>query len=108
VQGLATESLKLEFDPKIVEFRDATEGEALTAEPGKAAVTIVSQTTEGVVELQLHGIGHAAKQEGRLLQLTFVAKTTGVSPIHVQGVRQPVSDKGGQEPVEAKGVVRVR
>jgi general secretion pathway protein D len=108
VQGLATESLKLEFDPKIVEFRDATEGEALTAEAGKAAVTIVSQTTEGVVELQLHGIGHAAKQEGRLLQLTFVAKTTGVSPIHVQGVRQPVSDKGGQEPVEAKGVVRVR
>lgn len=75
--GFDTETFTLEFDPKILEFRDATLGEVLGTEAGKAPVAATSSVTEGIVELRLHRSATATKEEGRLLRLTFLAKSPG-------------------------------
>jgi general secretion pathway protein D len=102
-----TETFTLEFDPKILEFRDATLGEVLGTEAGKAPVAATSSSTEGIVELRLHRSATATKDEGRLLRLTFLAKSPGVSPVRLQMAKHPGQDV--PEGVgEASGVVRVR
>ncbi len=105
VQGLDRETFALEFDPKILEFRDATMGEVVGVEAGKAAVAVSS--VEGIVELRLPGSTSAAKEEGRLLRLTFLAKAPGVSPLRMRVVKHGEVDSP-EGAGEAKGVVRVR
>jgi len=105
VQGLDRETFALEFDPKILEFRDATMGEVVGVESGKAAVAVSS--VDGIVELRLPGSTSAAKDEGRLLRLTFLAKAPGVSPLRMRVVKHGEVDSP-EGASEAKGVVRVR
>jgi general secretion pathway protein D len=107
VRGLDTETFTLDFDPKIIEFRDAEEGEVLGAEAGKAAVAVASQSPSGIVELRLHRSTSATKDDGRLLRMTFLAKAPGVSPIHLQAAKREGIDTP-EGAGEAKGVVRVR
>ncbi len=107
IQDLDLELMKLEFDPKVLEFRDASEGELLGGESGKAPVAVPSQSIDGGVELRLHRTGKSAKDEGRLLRLTFAAKAPGVSTLRLHPI-QTEEAKPGEQPVEAKGVVRVR
>ncbi|ULA69302.1 MAG: Putative General secretion pathway protein D [Nitrospira sp.] len=105
--GFDTETFTLEFDPKILEFRDATLGEVLGTEAGKAPVAATSSLTDGIVELRLHRSATATKDEGRLLRLTFLAKSPGVSPVRLQMAKHPGQDV--PEGIgEASGVVRVR
>ncbi len=106
-QGFDTETLTLEFDPKILEFRDATLGEVLGAEAGKAPVAATSSLPDGLVELRLHRSAGVTKDDGRLLRLTFLAKTPGVSTVRLHtGKRGAAENPDG--PVEVTGVVRVR
>ncbi len=107
VLGLETETFVLDFDPQVVEFRDAAQGEVLGAESGKAAVVVAPHSTDGVVELRLHRSASATKDEGRLLRLTFLAKAPGVSAVHLLGAKH-AGVEGSEEATEAKGVVRVR
>ena len=107
VLGLETETFVLDFDPQVVEFRDAAQGEVLGAESGKAAVVVAPHSTDGVVELRLHRSASATKDEGRLLRLTFLAKAPGVSAVHLFGAKH-AGVGGSEEATEAKGVVRVR
>jgi len=106
-QGFDTETFTLEFDPKILEFRDATLGEVLGTEAGKAPVAATSSSMEGIVELRLHRSSTATKDEGRLLRLTFLAKSPGVSPVRLQMAKHPGQDLP-EGTGEASGVVRVR
>ncbi|MCC2642259.1 MAG: putative ral secretion pathway protein, partial [Nitrospira sp.] len=106
-RGLDTETFMLNFDSKVIEFRDAEEGEVLNAEAGKAAVAVAAQAAGGIVELRLHRSTNATHDDGRLLRLTFLAKAPGVSPIQLQAAKH----EGTENPegaAAAKGVVRVR
>ena len=105
--GFDTETLTLEFDPKILEFRDATLGEVLGTDAGKAPVAATSSLANGLVELRLHRSAGATKDDGRLLRVTFLAKTPGVSTIRLHTVKQ-TGVETSQEPVDVTGVVRVR
>jgi hypothetical protein len=107
VLGLETETFALDFDPKILEFRDAAQGEVLGTEAGKAAVVVAPHATEGTIELRLHRSTSATKDEGRLLRLTFLAKAPGVSSLRLMGAKH-AGIEGSEEAAEAKGVVRVR
>ena len=107
VLGLESETFILDFDPQVVEFRDATQGDVLGTESGKAAVVVAPHSTDGVVELRLHRSTSATKDEGRLLRLTFLAKAPGVSGVHLLGAKH-AGVEGSEEATEAKGVVRVR
>ena len=80
MQGFDTETLTLEFDPKVLEFRDATLGEVLGTGAGKAPVAATSSLADGVVELRLHRSAGATKDDGRLLRVTFLAKTPACRP----------------------------
>ncbi len=106
-RGVDTEIFTLEFDPQILEFRDATLGEVLGTEAGKAAVAASSSSKNGMIELRLHRSPNATKDDGRLLRLTFLAKAPGVS-----SVRLHMAKHGGLDSPEgigeAVGVVRVR
>lgn len=106
-QGFDTETLTLEFDPKVLEFRDATLGEVLGTEAGKAPVAATSSLADGVVELRLHRSAGATKDDGRLLRVTFLAKTPGVSTVRLHTAKHTGADTS-QEPVDVTGVVRVR
>ena len=106
-QGFDTETLTLEFDPKVLEFRDATLGEVLGPEAGKAPVAATSSLADGVVELRLHRSAGATKDDGRLLRVTFLAKTPGVSTVRLHTAKHTGADTS-QEPVDVTGVVRVR
>ena len=106
-QALDTETFALDFDPRVIEFRDAAQGEVLGAEAGKAAVAVAPHTTDGIVELRLHRSTSATKEEGRLLRLTFLAKAPGVSTVHLLEAKHSGVDVS-EEVVEARGVVRVR
>lgn len=106
-QGFDTETLTLEFDPKILEFRDATLGEVLGAEAGKAPVAATSSLPDGLVELRLHRSAGATKEDGRLLRLTFLAKTPGVSTVRLHTAKHGVAETPDGS-VEVTGVVRVR
>ena len=105
--GFDTETFTLEFDPKILEFRDATLGEVLGTEAGKAPVAATSSSAAGVVELRLHRSPSATKDDGRLLRLTFLAKSPGVSPVRLQMAKHAGHDIP-EGTGEASGVVRVR
>ena len=104
-RGIAGETLKLAFDSRIVEFREAAEGELLGGMRSKAAIT--SHSTDGAVELRFHKPATMTRNEGRLLSLTFVAKAPGVSPVRVT-----MADETVQEQFDlsrfGRGVVRVR
>ena len=105
--GFDTETFALEFDPKILEFRDATLGEVLGTETGKAPVAATSSSATGMIELRLHRSASATKDEGRLLRVTFLAKSPGVSPVRLHMAKHAGLDM--PEGVgEASGVVRVR
>ncbi|MBA5874306.1 MAG: hypothetical protein GDA66_07110 [Nitrospira sp. CR1.2] len=106
-QGFDTETLTLEFDPKILEFRDATLGEVLGTEAGKAPVAATSSLPDGLVELRLHRSAGATKEDGRLLRLTFLAKTPGVSTVRLHTAKHGVAETPDGS-VEVTGVVRVR
>lgn len=106
-QGFDTETLTLEFDPKILEFRDATLGEVLGAEAGKAPVAATSSLPDGLVELRLHRSAGATKEDGRLLRLTFLAKTPGVSTVRLHTAKHGAAETPDGS-VEVTGVVRVR
>jgi general secretion pathway protein D len=106
-QSLDTETFALDFDPRVIEFRDAAQGEVLGAEAGKAAVAVTPHTTDGTIELRLHRSTSATKEEGRLLRLTFLAKAPGVSTVHLSEAKRAGVDVS-DDAVEARGVVRVR
>jgi len=106
-QAFDTETLTLEFDPKILEFRDATLGEVLGAEAGKAPVAATSSLPAGLVELRLHRSAGVTQEEGRLLRLTFLAKTPGVSTVRIHTGKRGAAETP-DAPVEVTGVVRVR
>ncbi|MGH7257388.1 MAG: cohesin domain-containing protein, partial [Nitrospiraceae bacterium] len=104
-RGIAGEALKLVFDPRVVEFREATEGELLGGMRSKAAIT--SHSTDGSVELRFHKPSTMTRNEGKLLSLTFVAKAPGVSPVSVTMGDETVQEQSDLSR-SGKGVVRVR
>lgn len=104
-RGIVGEALKLAFDPRVVEFREAAEGELLGAMRSKP--TIASHSTDGVVELRFHKPSTMTRNEGRLLSLTFIAKAPGVSPVRVTMGDETVQEQSDLSR-SGKGVVRVR
>ncbi len=104
-RDISGEALKLAFDPRVVEFREAAEGELLGGMRNKAAIT--SHSTDGSVVLRFHKPSTMTRNEGRLLSLTFVAKAPGVSPVRVTMENETVQEQSDPSR-SGKGVVRVR
>jgi hypothetical protein len=105
--AITGEIVKLMFDPQVVEFREAAEGELMGAARGKAAVAVKSRASDGEMELRFRRLSTSSKSEGQLLSLIFVAKAPGVSPVNVT-LPGEAGGPGAANVGAGKGIVRVR
>jgi general secretion pathway protein D len=106
-RAMTGETVKLAFDPQVVEFRQAAEGELMGAARGKAAVAVKSRSSDGEMELRFRRLSGLSKNEGQLLSLVFVAKAPGVSPVHVTLFGE-AGERDALDAGSGKGIVRVR
>jgi len=103
IEDLAEGTLTISYDPKVLEFRQAFEGEFLKRE-GTASVTTAANPATGTVAVRLtrpEG-SKGVTGTGVLATLAFVAKEPGASPVAIQtsqllsAAKAPLSATGGQ------------
>jgi general secretion pathway protein D len=103
IEDLAEGTLTISYDPKVLEFRQAFEGEFLKRE-GTATVVTAANPATGTVAVRLTR-GEGAKGvsgAGVLATLAFVAKEAGSSPVAIQTsqllstAKAPLPATGGQ------------
>ncbi len=109
IEDLAEGTLTVSYDPKVLEFRQAFEGEFLKREGTATLVTAANPATGTVVVQLTRGEGaKGVSGAGVLATLAFVAKEPGSSPVAIQtsrllsAARAPLAATGGQ------GSVRVQ
>jgi hypothetical protein len=109
VLGLVDSNLTITYDPKILEFREAREGEFL--KQGRAAtMSVDANPVTGTVALQLRGAegDKGASGSGVLASLTFLGKAPGVSQIGLQAPQLVGAGKTALSAQSSQGVLRVR
>jgi general secretion pathway protein D len=109
VEDLAEGTLTVSYNPKVLEFRQAFEGEFLKRE-GTATVVTAANPATGTVVVQL-GRGEGAKGvsgAGVLATLAFVAKEPGSSPVAIQTSRLLSAAKAPLPATGGQGTVRVQ
>jgi general secretion pathway protein D len=109
IESLAESTVTVTYDPKVLEFRRAVEGEFLTRSGAPGSVTIVSATpTAGQMTFRFQREGAAVSGSGVLATLFFQGKASGSSVVEIQN--PTVSGAGAKMiPVTVKrGQVRVR
>src|SRR5437867_896230 len=109
IEDLAEGTLTISYDPKVLEFRQAFEGEFLQRE-GTATVVTAANPATGTVAVRLmraegsKGVSGA----GVLATLAFVAKESGTSPVAIQtsrllsAAKAPLPATGGQGSVSVQ------
>src|SRR5436309_284323 len=109
IEDLAEGTLTVSYDPKVLEFRQAFEGEFLKRE-GTATVVTAANPATGTVVVQL-ARGEGAKGvsgAGVLATLAFVAKEPGSSPVAIQTSRLLSAAKAPLPATGGQGNVRVQ
>jgi general secretion pathway protein D len=109
IESFTESSLTVSYDPKVLEFRRAVEGEFLTRNGAPASVTIVSATpTAGQITLRLQREGVPSAGSGVLATVFFQGKAAGSSAVELQS---PTVSGAGAKPIPVtvkRGQVRVR
>lgn len=109
LEDLAEGTLTVSYDPKVLEFHQAVEGELLKQD-GSATVETAANPATGTVVLRLKRAEGAKGVSGAgvLATLAFTGKGTGSSPVAIQSprlltaARAPLSASGGQGTVRVK------
>lgn len=99
IRAAVESSFRLEYDPKILEFKGLDDAQLLSPSAttdGNRAGTIMFQ------------LAHPDQRPPRTLNLTFVAKAVGVSPIRVGLSDSDSTADEASSRVTGSGVVRVR
>jgi len=109
IESLTESTVTVTYDPKVIEFRRAVEGEFLTRNSTPASVTIVSATpAAGQITLRLQREGAPTAGSGVLATVFFQGKAAGSSVVELQ---QPTVSGAGAKtiPVTVKrGQIKVR
>ncbi|MGQ0812286.1 MAG: secretin N-terminal domain-containing protein [Nitrospiraceae bacterium] len=101
-------TIKIEYDPQVLDFRKAMAGEFLKQGAPQASVTAAPDLKDGSVELKMRRAGKPLTGSGKLISLTFAAKIPGVTALHV-GMPEAFSQGQPTEaPEGGSGIVRVR
>jgi general secretion pathway protein D len=108
--GALTEStVTLQYDPKVLEFRQALEGEFLKRE-GAASMVVDANPIAGTVTVQVkrpEGI-KGVTGAGVLATLAFAGKAVGVSPLAIQSAQLLNGTKSPVPFSSTQGVMRVQ
>jgi general secretion pathway protein D len=109
VEGLLESSFTMSYDPKILEFRGAQEGEFLKRE-GTATMSVEANPVPGTVTVQLRRADgdRGASGSGVLASLTFLGKAPGVSLLGLAAPRLVDAGKTVLSAGSSQGIVRVR
>jgi general secretion pathway protein D len=108
LRGLQEGKITLRYDPQVLEFRKAVEGDLLKQGEQGGTVTAAADPREGTVELTLRRPTTPLSGDGPLVLVTFLAKTPGVSPLRVE-LPGASEEKGAEDRAAVgQGVVRVR
>jgi len=109
VESFTESSVTVFYDPKVLEFKRAVEGEFLTRNSTPASVTIVSASPAiGQITLRLQREGAPGVGSGVLATVFFQGKASGSSTVEIQSAT--VSGAGAKPiPVTVKrGLIKVR
>jgi hypothetical protein len=108
VESFSDSVVTVAYDPKIVEFRRAMEGDLLKRDNGQGTITLSADPVAGRIQLQLRRQGAPVSGGGVLATLIFQAKASGASPIDI--VQPSVTGASSKSiPVTVtRGQVRVR
>jgi general secretion pathway protein D len=109
IEDLAEGTLTVSYDPRVLEFRRATEGEFLKRE-GAGSVVAEVNPAAGTVVLQLKRAEGARGVSGAgvLATLAFAAKALGQSPVVIQPPRLLSAAKAALPATGGQGIVRVQ
>jgi general secretion pathway protein D len=108
IESLTESVVTLVYDPKVVEFRRAVEGELLKRDGGQASVTLSADPTAGRMELHLRRQGPPVSGSGVMATVIFQGKQAGSSSIEIL---QPTVTGAGSKSIPVsvvRGQVRVR
>jgi hypothetical protein len=84
---LLESTVTLRYDPKVLEFRHALDGELLNTE-GLASLVVDSNPVAGTVTLKMKRAGgKGVSGDGVLATVAFAGKTAGVSPLVFQSAK---------------------
>jgi general secretion pathway protein D len=107
--ALVESTFTITYDPKVLEFRQALEGEFLKRE-GTATMTVKANPATGTAVLQLKRApgDRGVTGGGVLASVAFLGKAQGVSPVGVQAPQLLTASRGMVPVVGGQGVMRVR
>jgi general secretion pathway protein D len=108
IQGLNESAVTIVYDPQVVEFRRAIEGELLKREASDASITLSADPTSGRTQLQLRRQGPPLSGSGVLASLIFQGKKAGVSAVDIV---QPTIGNGESKATAVnvvRGQIRIR
>ncbi len=97
----------LHYDPQVLELKSLVYGEIVQTEESESSAAAKASGAEGVVVFRVAPTAPRAAGGGRSVTATFIAKSAGVSPIHV-AVGGSSGEAPGTSPRDGKGFVRVR
>ena len=93
---------RLEYDPKILQFKRLGEAEVISTPEGQS-----EESVDGAVGTISFRLTRPTQRAPRTANVTFVAKAPGVSPVRVELVA-PGSDRQATASSVGTGIVRVR
>jgi general secretion pathway protein D len=97
IESFAESSVTVSYDPKVLEFQRALEGEFLTRNGTPASITIVSATpTAGQITFRLQRGGEPVAGSGVLAMVFFKGKAAGSSAVEIQN---PTVSGTGAKPI---------
>jgi general secretion pathway protein D len=109
VEGLLESTFTMTYDPKVLEYRGAQEGEFLKR-GGTATMSVDANPVTGTVAIQLKRAegDPGATGSGVIASLTFLGKAPGVSLLGLETPKLVDAGKTVLSAGSSQGVVRVR
>lgn len=108
LQSLREGTLRLDYDPQILEFRKVTNGQLLKQGDPAASLTATTNQDVGAIDLKMKRHASPIGGDGELARVVFSAKAPGVSPLRVELSRQPGYGGFYGPPQPGTAIVRVR
>jgi hypothetical protein len=108
LESLTNSVLALHFNPRLLVFQGAREGELLTHAGGGGSVTVKGDPLTGKLELHVHREGIPASGQGTLMSLQFKATGSGVTVVEIPDVSIAGANAKSIAAVPGRGIVRVQ
>jgi general secretion pathway protein D len=108
IDGLSESVVTVAYDPQVVEFQRAMEGDLLKRDGGQGTITLSADPTAGHIQLRLRRQGPPVSGSGVLATLVFQAKAPGASSLDILQPTVTGASSNSMPVNVTRGQVRVR